>query len=491
MHDTAGASVPIGEVGEVVIRGGGVFGGYESPEGANETAFVDGWFRTGDEGLVDDDGYLFLRGRIKEIINRGGEKIGPLEIDAVLVSHPAVAQAVTFGVPDTRLGEEVAAAVVIEPGAEDVTERELQDFVVQQLAPFKVPRKIVFVDEIPKGATGKLQRIGLGDRLGVGPRVPGDAPGDVRPRNALENELEKIWADVLGLPRVGVRDDFFALGGDSILGAEAVARVRDLVGAPDLPLISIVRAPTVEAMVGEIERPYDVHSSGVVPLRSDGFRLPLFFVHGVDGDVVGFAALAARLSSEQPFYALRAPGLDEPGATPDRVEELAAIYYDDIRAVQPRGPYVLGGFCMGAAVAVELARLFTAGEEEVSLLVLLDPRLGPASPPRSLRGRLLGRIRRSEAPIAAPAAGIALQTEPLTRARDAYRPTPIEVPAAILLSPNHDGGLLSNDVARVLTNMTACISVPGNHGRRFHSAGADELARALDPVLAGIPARRA
>ncbi|MDH5281717.1 MAG: non-ribosomal peptide synthetase, partial [Thermoleophilia bacterium] len=240
--DPSGTPLARGEVGEVAIRGESVFGGYEGAAEANAAAFVGTWFRTGDEGTIDDDGYLTLRGRLKEIINRGGEKVGPLEVDVVLAEHPAVAQVVTFAVPDPRLGEEVAAAVVLRPGHE-VGERDLQDFAVQRLAPFKVPRTILFVDEVPKGPTGKIQRRALAERLALGPLTPGDAAGDLRPRTALENELEKIWSDVLGLPRVGVRDDFFALGGDSILGAEAIARIRDLVGQPDLPLISIARAP--------------------------------------------------------------------------------------------------------------------------------------------------------------------------------------------------------------------------------------------------------
>jgi acyl-CoA synthetase (AMP-forming)/AMP-acid ligase II len=131
-----------------------------------EEAFSRGWFRTGDQGVIDEDGYLTITGRLKEIINRGGEKISPREVDEVLMDHPAVAQVVTFAIPHEKLGEEVGAAVVLNARA-DVEENALRVFVGERLADFKVPRKIVFLDEIPKGQTGKLQRIGLAEKLGL------------------------------------------------------------------------------------------------------------------------------------------------------------------------------------------------------------------------------------------------------------------------------------------------------------------------------------
>ena len=164
--DEAGALQPSGTVGEVVIQGGNVTAGYENNDEANAGAFTGDWFRTGDQGYLDPDGYLFLTGRLKEIINRGGEKVSPREVDEILLQHPAVDQAVTFALPHDRLGEEVAAAIVLVEGAQ-VTERELRDYAGKQLAPFKVPRKWVFVDEVPKGPTGKLQRIGLHKQLGL------------------------------------------------------------------------------------------------------------------------------------------------------------------------------------------------------------------------------------------------------------------------------------------------------------------------------------
>jgi acyl-CoA synthetase (AMP-forming)/AMP-acid ligase II len=165
--DESGTVLPSGVLGEVAIRGRNVTRGYESNPEANEKAFTNGWFRTGDQGVLDELGYLRLTGRLKELINRGGEKISPLEIDAVLIEHPAVAQALCFAMPHASLGEEVAAAIVLHEGAV-ASEQALRDFARERLADFKVPRRILFVADIPKGPSGKLQRIGLAEKLGLG-----------------------------------------------------------------------------------------------------------------------------------------------------------------------------------------------------------------------------------------------------------------------------------------------------------------------------------
>lgn len=163
----SGELLAAGATGEIVIRGENVTAGYQNNDKANAEAFVNGWFRTGDQGVMDAEGYLSITGRLKEIINRGGEKVSPREVDEVLMDHPAVRQVVTFATPHDKLGEDVAAAVVLREGAQ-ASEKDLREFVGGRLAAFKVPRKIVFLDEIPKGATGKLQRIGLAQKLGLG-----------------------------------------------------------------------------------------------------------------------------------------------------------------------------------------------------------------------------------------------------------------------------------------------------------------------------------
>ena len=161
-----GEHMASGDIGEVVIQGENVTSGYLNNEEANASAFTNGWFRTGDQGHIDSEGYLTLTGRLKEIINRGGEKISPREVDEILLDHESVAQVVTFAIPHQKLGEDVAAAIVLEEGAE-LDANDLREYAATRLADFKVPKKIVFLEEIPKGPTGKLQRIGLAEKLGL------------------------------------------------------------------------------------------------------------------------------------------------------------------------------------------------------------------------------------------------------------------------------------------------------------------------------------
>jgi acyl-CoA synthetase (AMP-forming)/AMP-acid ligase II len=164
--DENGKLLEVGEVGEIVIQGANVTKGYENNPKANAENFTKGWFRTGDQGTIDADGYVTITGRLKEIINRGGEKISPREVDEILMEHPAVLQVVTFAIPHEKLGEEVGAVVVLREG-QSAEEKDIRSFAAEKLADFKVPKKIIFMDEIPKGATGKLQRIGLASKLGL------------------------------------------------------------------------------------------------------------------------------------------------------------------------------------------------------------------------------------------------------------------------------------------------------------------------------------
>jgi acyl-CoA synthetase (AMP-forming)/AMP-acid ligase II len=163
--DERGADLPPGTPGEIVIRGETMFAGYLDDPETNAAVFLPGgWFRTGDLGYVDEEGYLYLIGRINELINRGGEKIAPVEVDRALQSHPAVAEAATFAVPDARLGKDIVAAVVVKPGM-TTTAREIRGWLLQRLTPYKVPRRIWEVDRLPRTATGKVQRGVLAERF--------------------------------------------------------------------------------------------------------------------------------------------------------------------------------------------------------------------------------------------------------------------------------------------------------------------------------------
>jgi acyl-CoA synthetase (AMP-forming)/AMP-acid ligase II/acyl carrier protein len=236
--------------GEIVVRGACVISRYEEEPRLNEESFTNGWFKTGDQGFIDEDGYLFITGRVKEIINRGGEKIAPLEVDQALLEHPLVEQAVTFPVANELLGEEVAAAVVLKSGGE-VTEMDLREFVSARLAAFKVPRQIVIVSEIPKGSFGKLQRSRLADLLHVqscDQNTYAEKREYVEPRSHEELVLADIWARILRVEVVGIHDDFFRLGGDSILATQVISQVRNVLGV-ELSPITMFETPTIAGLV--------------------------------------------------------------------------------------------------------------------------------------------------------------------------------------------------------------------------------------------------
>jgi acyl-CoA synthetase (AMP-forming)/AMP-acid ligase II/acyl carrier protein len=248
--DATGNLLAPGATGEVVIRGPDVTSGYVSNPAANAAAFTNGWFRTGDQGAIDADGYLFLQGRLKELINRGGEKISPVEVDEVLMDHPAVVQALTFALPHPTLGEEVAAAVVLSSSGA-VTEWQLREFVSMRLAYFKTPRRIVFVDAIPKGATGKPQRIGLAERLGIAVAAASETKEHVAPRDAVEEVVAALWAEVLKCETPGVFDDFFDAGGDSIQAMQLAGRIRDVLTVV-INLTDLFNVPTVAGIAAGI-----------------------------------------------------------------------------------------------------------------------------------------------------------------------------------------------------------------------------------------------
>lgn len=239
--------------GEIVIRGPNVTTGYLNSPAADAAAFTNGWFRTGDLGVLDSDGYLTITGRRKEIINRGGETIAPREIDEVLLSHPDVKQALAFAVPDTRLGEQVAAAVVLDEDS-GTGELELRRFAGLHLSPAKVPRRILMMDDIPKGPTGKLQRIGLATRLGLEEldrHEEGSVPTHA-PSTAVERLLAELWGGVLDKEVTSVGSAFLDLGGDSILAIRLLALVRDAI-AVDVDMIEFFDSPTLYQQAALIE----------------------------------------------------------------------------------------------------------------------------------------------------------------------------------------------------------------------------------------------
>ncbi len=236
-----------GQTGEFAIQGPNVTAGYFNNPQANAAAFSGEWFRTGDQGYRDGDGYLFITGRLKELINRGGEKVAPREIDEVLLCYPGVRQAVAFAVPHPTLGEDIAAAVVLAADT-NAAEVELRSFAMSRLPFFKVPSRIVVVDEVPKGPTGKIQRIGLALKLAEALAV-----GHEEPESDTERLVVRTISEVLGAGTVGRHDNFFLLGGDSLRAMQVLSRLQ---GALDLtiPVHTIFKFPTPALLAENLDR---------------------------------------------------------------------------------------------------------------------------------------------------------------------------------------------------------------------------------------------
>jgi acyl-CoA synthetase (AMP-forming)/AMP-acid ligase II/thioesterase domain-containing protein/acyl carrier protein len=363
--------LPQGKRGEVVVRAADVFSGYENDPATNAECFVGEWYRTGDEGVFDADGYLTLTGRIKDIINRGGEKITPLEVDAAIKSYPDVADAMTFPIPHATLGEEVAAAVIPAPGAV-FTDEILSKYLRGRLAPFKVPRRFVIVDKFPMGPTGKIPRRGLAEAFGLSITTAADRTErveDDRPATPLEAKLQGLWQETLRLDRVGLHEDFFMLGGDSLQAVELFLKIEKEFGRR-MPRSVLFEAGTVAKMAEHIEAV--VPSSCIVPIQTKGDVPPFFCVHDGFGQVLSYRELSLLLGENQPFYGIQARGIDGGEEPFVRIEDMAEHYIREIRKVQPDGPYYIGGHSFGGRVAYVMAQQLQAAGQDVAFLALLD-----------------------------------------------------------------------------------------------------------------------
>jgi oxalate---CoA ligase len=376
IRDEAGNFLPAEAEGEIVLRGPALTSGYLDDPQANQEAFRDGWFHTGDIGRIDRDGFLFIAGRKKEMISRGGKKILPLEVDSVLLRHPALADAATFPIPHRTLEQEPAAAVVLRPGAK-VSELEVRRFAAKHLADYKVPRKIVFLDQIPRATGGKPRRAALTEqfrKLGS----PAHSP-QLDPPSEIEETLIAIWRRNLGVEHIATGDDFFDLGGDSLSAAhmltEAAASFE--LGQGKLPEADFFDQPTIAALARSIaERAREIRGepaleNRILVLESDGSRIPIFCFSTSEQDAYQFRHLSRWLGPEQPFTVV-CPSHPVQQDRLRTVEEIARQSITSIRALRPRGPYVIGGHCYGGVVAFEAARQLIAEGESIAMLVLFD-----------------------------------------------------------------------------------------------------------------------
>ena len=373
----SGKSLGPFEQGEIVVKGETVFSGYENAPDENKAAFIDGWFRMGDRGYLDEEGYLFITGRKNELINKGGEKISPAEIDDVLMTHPTVRQAMTFPIDDPVLGEDVAALVVVEN--KKISEEDLRTYLLDRLIPFKVPRRIYFVDEIPKGPSGKFLRSVGTERYTSGaleeaqiPAVPRDSVSPELSQN--QEKLKLIWNDILDAESLSPDDDFFRCGGNSLTAIELLIKIQrafHLTFPPDM----IYLHPTIrqQALLIAKKAGNTAHYHPlIVPIHENGTLSPLFCFHPLGGWIKEYQYISLFFDPDRPVFGIRARGL-EPSEKPVlTIEEAAREYIDAIKTVQKEGPYHLLGFSGGALYAFDLACQLQKRGECVTFLGIID-----------------------------------------------------------------------------------------------------------------------
>jgi len=378
--NSSGMLLPSGEEGEIAVRGTAVASSYVDNPEATRAAFRGGWYWTGDAGRLDADGNLYLTGRLKEIINRGGEKIAPGEVDAVITSHPAVLDAATFAVPHPTLGEDVACAVVLREGSEaQVSAQDLHRYAAERLAAFKAPYRIYFVDQIPRGELGKPQRRVLADEFGK-KRGAAPTPAEVT-KQILENVavvyLHEIWERILDRNDLEFDENFFEAGGDSLAAISMLAEVDKRFGSEtSAQAASFIDEPTLAQLARLIEASSPPETGNRNSSEMQGFpvsdqgcsmRLFCFPADGFEG--LPFRRLAKHLQGQMDLSIVR-PANTWHSRSLFIFENSAAEAAALIRELQPQGPYFLCGDCFGGVVATETAHQLSLAGQEVRVILL-------------------------------------------------------------------------------------------------------------------------
>jgi len=385
--------VPVGVPGELHVGGPGLARGYlNRPELTARTFIPDPFspdpharlYRTGDRARYLPDGNLEFLGRTDDQVKVRGFRVELGEVEAALVRHPDIRGAVVTAREDES-GAKRLVAYMVSGRQPPLAVQELRGFLLQELPYQEVPSAFVWLDALPLTPNGKVDRNALpapdDTRDGLG-------AGFVEPRDTWEWQLATIWEDLLGVERVSVRDDFFDLGGHSLLAVRVFARIEKVFGRK-LPLAAMFQGPTIERIAAVLREGSDTGPvRPLVPVHPAGSKRPFFCVHGAGGGVLLFAPLVHRMGPDQPFYGLRSVGYEGEATPLTTVEAMAARYLDEIRRVQPHGPYLLGGLCMGGFVAFEMAQRLHEQGEQVATLALIDT---PWHPPRAVPGaRRLG-----------------------------------------------------------------------------------------------------
>ncbi len=374
--------VPIGLQGELYIGGDGLARGYLNrpeltaqnfvphPFGAKAGARL---YRTGDIARYLPDGNLEYVGRADHQVKIRGFRIELGEIEAALAQHPLIREAVVIASEDQPGNKRLVAYCVARAQyGHPLSSDSLRDHLQKELPDYMIPSEFVMLETLPLTANGKVDRSALSSLNG---NSSGRAETFIAPRDVLELQLAQIWEDILGRRPIGVRDDFFKLGGHSILAARLIARIQQLLGI-NLPLATLFQRSTIEYLAGLLRQREEsaISFSSLVKIQPGGSNPPFFCVHPGGGNILCFIDLARHLGVEQTFYGLQTWGLHEANVAHTTIEEMAASYLKDIRAVQPSGPYFLGGLSMGGVVAFEIAQQIQRQGEQVGLLALLDSR---------------------------------------------------------------------------------------------------------------------
>ena len=365
--------VPIGVVAELYIGGDGLARGYlNRPELtaerfiANPLAGTPGerLYRSGDRVRYLADGNIEFIGRNDDQVKLRGFRIELGEIEATLRRHPQVQDSVVLVREAGAAGKQLVAYVVAEPTADDLAGT-LRDSLKQKLPEYMVPSAFITLAALPLTPTGKVDREALPSPDQQQMNRDGHRVG---PRNVTEETLASIWCKLLGLDSVSVYDDFFALGGHSLLSVRLLNKIEQTFGRK-LPLATLFQAPTIDALARTLQEDNpDISWSKLVVIQPNGSRPPLFFVSGSTFKQV----ISRHMGPDQPFFGFEDFGLDGKRATYVDVEDLAACYIEELQAFKKHGPYLLAGFCFGGLVAYEMARQLVEQGEKIALLGLID-----------------------------------------------------------------------------------------------------------------------
>jgi len=312
-------------------------------------------------------------GRVDAQVKVRGFRVEPGEVETALLACAGVKEAAVVVREDRPGDRRLVAYVVGAEGAGAPSSTALRSHLQTRLPDYMIPATFVDLPDLPLTGTGKLDR----RHLPLPPVVRDEGTSTV-PRDALESDLVAIWEEVLQTRPVGVTDNFFELGGDSLLAVRLMSATEKRMGR-ELPLQALLGGGTIESMANALRTEQEqALPMPVVSLQSEGSRRPIFFPHAADGNVICYAELARQLGPDQPFYGLVHPGLHDGADAPISIETLADGYIGHMRAVQPEGPYLLGGWSMGGIIALEMARLLESRGEKVALVALLDAWAKPA-----------------------------------------------------------------------------------------------------------------